>query len=61
MKTDLVLGERVIFNTACNTKAGNRIRKGDKGIIYSISSKNGIPAIELKEYPGAIFSSNLFR
>jgi hypothetical protein len=60
MKTDLTRGEIVIFNTSCNTKTGNKIRKGDKGTIKNIASKNGIPAIELKEYPESIFSPNLF-
>lgn len=54
MKTDLTPGEIVIFNTSCNTKTGNKIRKGDKGTIKNIASKNGIPAIELKEYPESI-------
>jgi hypothetical protein len=60
MKNEFQLGERVTFNTNCNTKAGNRIHKGNEGTIKSITSKNGIPAIELKEFPGSIFSPNSF-
>jgi hypothetical protein len=60
MKMKLQPGEKVIFNMSCNTKAGNRIRKGEEATIRSITSKNGIPAIELKEYPNSIFSANIF-
>lgn len=60
MKNDLRPGEKVIFNASCNTRAGHKIYKGDKATIINIASKKGIPAIELKEYPGAIFSPSLF-
>ena len=60
MKTNLKTGDIVIFNTFCNTKSGKKIHRGDKGRIYSIALKNGIPAIELQEYPGAIFNPNIF-